>query len=474
MNNPVTFTFNTALLRRVACLMLAALVAIAGMPMLGSQHASAQQLSSRSIQMSDASTSGNVNITSGVGSGVGVTYRVSFTSKVKANSIIIDFCKEDPIINDTCTAPAGMSAASSTFVGVTGKVKAANNWSLTPAAGQLKLNNTTSGSSTDSISQTGTALVPVNEAQVFDINGVTNPNLTACTVAGVTNCTFYARIYTYANNTFGAYVSATNVGNNVVDYGGIALSTSTVITITARVQESLTFCVTAADPATWLAAGSGAANDCSASEVAAAPPALTLGHGSPTKVLDNNQADTASIWSQLSTNATSGAVINLVNSNVTCGGLSADNGATCAIPAVNGGAATAAAANAIETNAGTAAFGMFASDSSPATGGGVGTIIPNGPYHTAGHAKQEVPADPDTWYGMDTTTTQVNGNTPATTPGNVKGPVSGVASFGSIVASTASPTFHINNKYIFAATASLLTPAGIYTANLSMIATGTF
>ncbi len=447
--------------------MLAALLVAAGLPIITSQHASALQLSSRSIQMSDASTSGNVNITSGVGSGVGVTYRVSFTSKVRANSLIIDFCKEDPILNDTCTKPTGMTGASTAFAGVTGKISAANNWSLTPAAGQLRLNNTTPVSSTDSISQTGTPLVPVSEAQVFDITGMTNPDLTACTVAGVTNCTFYARIYSYGNNTFGNYVSPTNVGT-VVDYGGIALSTSTVISITARVQESLTFCVTAADPVTWLAAGSGAANDCSASEVAAAPPALTLGHGTPTKILDNNQADTASIWSQLSTNATNGAVINLVNSNVSCGGLSADNGATCAIPAVNGGSATPAAANAIEANAGTAAFGLFASDSFAATGGGVGSVIPNAPYNTTGHEKQAIPADPDTWYGMDTATAQANGNTPATTPGNV------TTTFGSIVASTTSPTYHINTMYVFAATAALTTPAGIYSANLSMIATGTF
>lgn len=447
--------------------MLIALLVVAGLPALSTPHASALQLASRSIQMSDASTSGNVNITSGVGSGIGVTYRVSFTSKVNANSLIIDFCKEDPIINDTCTTPAGMTAATASYTGVTGKVTAAHNWTLTPAAGQLKFKNTTLSSSLDSMSQSGTQLAPVSDNQVFDVTNVTNPNLTACTVAGVTKCTFYARIYTYPDNAWGTYVSPTSVGNSV-DYGGIALSTSTVITITARVQESLTFCVTAADPATWLAAASGAANDCSASEVAAAPPNLTLGHGSPTKILDNNQADTASIWSQLSTNATNGAVIDLVNSNVTCGGLSADNGVTCAIPAVNGGAAIATAPNAIEANAGTAAFGMFASTSSPATGGGVGSITPNAPYHTAGHAKQEVPTDPDTYYGMDTTTTQVNGNTPATTPGNVK------TKFGSIVASTASPAYHINNKYIFAATAALTTPAGIYAANLSMIATGTF
>ncbi len=467
MNNPIKFNINTTVLRRIACLMLVSLLIVAGLPVLGKQHVSALQLSSRSIQLSDASTSGNVNITSGVGSGVGVKYRVSFTSKVKANSVVIDFCKQSPIVNDTCTSPAGMTAAAGALTGVTGKINAVNNWSVTATAGQLKLKNTTPGASVDSISQTGTTLAPVSEVQVFDIANVTNPNLTACTVVGVTNCTFYARIYTYADNAWGTYVSPTSAGNTV-DYGGLALSTSTVISITARVQESLTFCVTAANPTTWLAVGSGAPNDCSAAEVAAAPPTLTLGHGAPTKILDNTQADTASIWSQLSTNATNGAVINLVNSNVTCGGLSADNGTTCAIPAVNGGSATPTATNAIEATAGTAAFGMFASLSTAATGGGVGAITPNAPYYTVGHAKQVVPADPDTWYGMDTATAQVNGNTPATTPGNVK------TTFGSIVASTASPTYHINNRYIFAATAALTTPAGIYAANLSMIATGTF
>jgi hypothetical protein len=46
--------------------------------------------------------------------------------------------------------------------------------------------------------------------------------------------------------------------------------------------------------------------------------------------------------------------------------------------------------------------------------------------------------------------------------------------FGSTLASSTGPTYLVDTNYVFAATAGLTTPAGIYSANLSMIATGTF
>lgn len=46
--------------------------------------------------------------------------------------------------------------------------------------------------------------------------------------------------------------------------------------------------------------------------------------------------------------------------------------------------------------------------------------------------------------------------------------------YGDRVAYSTSPVNLLINKYDFAATAASTTPAGIYTANLAMIATGTF
>jgi hypothetical protein len=254
-------------------------------------------------------------------------------------------------------------------------------------------------------------------------------------------------MYTYTDDAFGtsgtAYTGPTAIGS-YVDYGGTALSTTSVITITARVQEQLTFCVTAANPNTWTTN-----QDCSDPAVAAAPPALTLGHGSPTKVLDSNTVDTGDAYTQLSTNATHGAVINMRNSNLTCGGLSADNGTTCAIPPINAGATGVS-----NLAAGTAGFGLFVQVFTPTslTVGTIGSMAPTTNYNDGVHTSAPV------YYGMDNTT--VGNNVTST--------------YGSTVATTATPVYRADDDYTFAATSALTTPAGIYTANLTLVATGTF
>ena len=431
------FQFNTQLLKRTLYLMLAALVFTVGLPLAHSGHAAADQVSTRSIQMSDSSAHTGA-ITSGVGSGVGVKYKVTFTPVHQAASMVIDFCQEDPILADTCTRPVGMTAATG-ITNVSGTVGNAG-WTLTAAAGQAKLAD--GGTSTDDMQ----AATP----QVFELTGITNPT-------GVG--TFYARMYTYTDTSWGSnsYTGPTTLGT-FSDYGGVAMSTTQVITITARVQEQLTFCVTKANPVTdWTTN-----YDCSDPAVAnpANAPALILGHGTPTAILDANNVDTGTIYSQLSTNATHGAVINIRNSNTSCGGLSADSGTTCAIPPINGGSGAGASA----MTAGTAAFGLFASDSSHghqgATVVGIGSVTGAPAYHdqtpSSTHVDPSTPAN--LWYGMDN---QTAGNSVTST-------------YGSTVASTTAPTYREENTYVFAATSALTTPAGIYTANLSMTCTGTF
>jgi hypothetical protein len=100
---------------------------------------------------------------------------------------------------------------------------------------------------------------------------------------------------------------------------------------------------------------------------------------------------------------------------------------------------------------------LFVSDGALGTNGvipsGV-TFTPATAYHNAAH----VTVPNDVWYGMDTQT--ANDNVTST--------------FGSTICSTDGPVYRVNTSYTFAATAALTTPAGIYTANMSMIATGTF
>lgn len=424
MNSTINLSSTAA--RRIFYVVVAAVLMAAGLPFFNLGSASAAQLQNRSIYMSDSGVSGG-SITSGVGSGAAVMYTVSFDSVAQASSMVIDFCAEDPIVNDNCTTPTGFSASSATLgaTAVAGTVDTTNNWSITAATGRVKLADT--GTSGDDIQ----AATP----QSFELSGITNPS---------TLGTFYARFYTYANTTWGSYVSAINVGT-YLDYGGVALSTTNTITITARVQEQLTFCVTKSDPATWTVP------DCSDTSVASNPPALTLGHGSPTPVLDAQTVDTGTVWSQLSTNATAGASITMRNSNTVCGGLSADNGATCAIPANNSGAATASGM--LVGSSGGAQFGMYAGPYAVGGMGTIGTVAGSAAYFASGHA----PTDPTPYWGMDTVSTN-----------NVK------TVYGSTVASTAGPVYRACDQYTFAATAGLSTPAGIYTANLNLVATGTF
>jgi hypothetical protein len=470
------FTFDLKKLRQALCLMLVSLLIIAGLPLLNHGNAAAAQFSHRSIQMSDSSPSGGT-ITSGIGSGTSVTYQVTFTNASAAESMVIDFCTQDPIIGDTCTTPTSMSTPSALSLPTTSTgTMGGTGWTLdTSGAGQIKLKDTS-----------GTHSAVAGGTQQFDVK-FTNPSTTG---------TYYARMYSYCDNSYGstncaganttftgAYSNATNPGG-YTDYGGIALSTASVITITARVQESLTFCVTKAAPGSWSTT-----HDCSDPVVAQAAnlPSLILGHGSPTAVLDSNNVDTGDIYTQLSTNATYGAVINLHSSNTTCGGLSADNGVTCAIPPVNAGSA----AGPTKITAGTAAFGMVVFPGGHDTNGGIGSLTPTTPYYTNTTNDPEDAAltiadtnaptnatsttEKADYFGMDNTSTTGSTNSLGVANNGQSSYNGAVTStFGSTLAYSNSPVYRAEDHYAFGATSALTTPAGIYTANLSMVATGTF
>jgi hypothetical protein len=246
--------------------------------------------------------------------------------------------------------------------------------------------------------------------------------------------TFYARIYSYVAQT-NDYTSAA-VPGTVADFGGIALSTASQISITAKVQETLTFCVSGT-PQT-------AANTtaCLVGDITA--PTLTIGHGSPATI-DSSAVDVASAYTQVSTNASGGISMRMKSGN-TCssGGLSSNGGSVCNIPGTPGGSAAAVA-----MPAGTAGFGLFVAASSNNTTG-TGTIAPVAPYNGNGHTT----ISSDLFYGMNGT--------------NV------TSTYGDVIASSSAPLSLTNNRLVFAATAALTTQAGIYTVNESLIVTGTF
>lgn len=386
---------------------LAAAVAVllgALVPLLTPFASAAGQVQTRSIQMSDSTPSQT-----------GVTYTVTFTTATAgADSMIIDFCNDGSIIGSTCTAPAAMDAKTSLGFTTTDAQMTGGKWSVDTANG---LATTTRVLLKDQSGTSANALTAPT-AITFDLTGIVNTSATG---------TFWARVYTYNDDSYGgtgtAYTTPQALGT-YVDYGGFAMSTATLINITATVMETLTFCVNK----TTIASACGGITT---------PVALTIGNGTP-KVLRTTAADTDNAFFQISTNALTGAVIRMKTHN-TCSGLSRDGGATCLIP---GFGATADPF----TTANTAEFGVNVASDTP-LGSTIGTLTGAAPYATASN------------YAMDDTT---SGNRVTTGPGTKLADTTGAASAD------------LGGVLTFAAQAAATTPAGVYKADESLIATGTF
>lgn len=374
-------TTRNRLFRPAALFAVVGLLAGIVIPLARTNSVYAAQVTSRSIQMS-RSTPG----------ATGVTYKVTFTSVATAQSLVVDFCDESPIIGQTCTLPAGMV--------LTGVTTPTANWTITAPTGSntyVKLSRSTSWGAAQTIT--------------FEIAGITNTTKTVPTPS------FYARIYTFTGTTQGSYASPTNVGAHVDD-GGIALSTAVDITVTATVMETLTFCTSKVAP------GAG----CTGTTA----PDVVVGKGTPkaldTAAVDGTATDTA--YAQLSTNATSGAIINLKTvSSTTCAGLSRDSGTTCEIAAKGAFGPIAAFA------------GQFGVNVANGTGG-TGTVTANANYGTTANS-----------FGMANAV---------------------YSTYGDTIASSAGPVSNVNVLLTYGANASATTPAGVYRTTESLIATGTF
>jgi hypothetical protein len=363
----------------------AAVITLLGLatPALMTSTVSAAQLTNRSIQLSSA----NANDTN-------VSYKVGFTPGSSAGAVMITFCSDSPIPGQTCTAPSGFTAASAATT---------NGGTIETSIAANIIKYTKAGMST---------------AQSIDFTGIHNP-----TSANTSSVGFYARIVTYADNTYGGYTSPTAIGT-AIDNGGVAMSINNPIQISAAVRETMTFCVSKAAPTA----------DCTGTDT----PSLTLGNGTPA-ALDAQHTDTAGAYTQISTNALSGAVVNMKIDN-TCGGLvrvGASNVCDIAPVATGHSPITAGSAAKFGLNVGAGA----------AVGTGSGSVTAATNYATASE------------YGMN----WVSGN------------ATGVGStYGDTIYSTAAAINNINVPLTFAATVTNTTPAGLYKANLSLIATGTY
>ncbi len=267
----------------------------------GAQTVYAGTVSSRSIEMS-----------SSLASATGVEYTVQYTpaSSNSIEGVIVDFCSNSPIIGASCTAPTGFSVGTPTVTNYSTSM--GTGWTASAeSTSTLELSNTTA--------QTQSTTTPDS----FTLTTATNPSTVG---------SFYARITTYTSApptaTSSPAYSATAPGT-YQDDGGVALSTTSAIDITAVVQETLGFCVY---PGTT-------GSSCGTS------PSFTMGTSVDGEIVIGSAAVyTNPVDFSVSTNANHGAAINLEGGTLTSGSNT--------IPAMT----TAGA-----ITAGTADFGLYLS-----------------------------------------------------------------------------------------------------------------
>lgn len=276
----------------------------------------------------------------------------------------------------------------------------------------------------NTVAVTGTIAAATANISV-PIAGITNPS----TVGPI-----YARIVTYDTGAHAALYNSAQTASqdaNRVDEGGAAISITNTIGVSAAVLESMLFCVSAA------AINADCAN--------VSTPTLKLGETTGSVIaLSSSAISTGSLFTQISTNAATGAVVSLKSNATDCGGMIRAGAASsvCDIkPALVGG-----------ITAGAAKFGLMTETSTDSTGAGV---TPSGIYQV------------DSGSGYSTSAYALNyavGNT------------SGVTSpYGDPLLNTAgAPVNNKNIKLKFGASISNDTPAGLYSVDLGLIATGKF
>lgn len=360
--------------------------------------ASAAQLTERSIALSSSSVNAK-----------DVTYQIKFKASAgaaTAQAFVVDFCSNTPLIGEDCTPPTGLDVSAV---------------------------ETTTGSTTVAPlgSAENTVVVTKSIAGNSDVD-VTLTKIDNPSVVGP----MYARIITFntADNAR-LYVDTTASSNaNRIDEGGAAIQITNTIGVSGAVLESLTFCVSGANDI-------GAA--CVPTDAALDAPTLKLGEQvGDLYALSPGIVSEGSIYTQLSTNAATGAVVSLKSSTVGCGGLMRFG----ANPATQCDIKPAGVTDGITGDNG-AKFGVKTTAPVAVGASANGTLVPSGSYNNSSFVL-----------------------------GWTVGDASGVTStFGDPFFNTnGAPANNQNMRLIFGATVTNDTPAGLYSADLNLIATGKF
>jgi len=408
------------LLDRRAGYSLASIGLLLGMvaPAVLPAFASAALLTSRSITLSNSAADAS-----------SVSYNVKFTAPGNIGAtggseggVIIGFCSDTPLTGAPCTMPSGFSTSGVAVTGVKYAGSAAGSNGTVSSIDFTAAPNANSG-----VKWTAGSAYTGGTTFEMTLTGIHNPTSTG---------SFYARITTYADKTALDTWTDDDTLGSYADDGAVALAATNSVGVTAYVVESMVFCVSGANPGPT----------CGTSGQAVTSPSLTLGEtvGS-VKALNTANLSTGTIYAQLSTNASGGAVVNLKSDATSCGGLYRNgNTANCNI------APMATPANgSTGFSAGEAYFGLTVGAESDAPGatGTSGALDSTNGYD-------------DTHYFIDYDAGDTTGVT---------------SSYGSNILNTAGAP--VNNKYVpitLGASISNVTPAGVYGATLNMIGVGTF
>lgn len=190
---------STGIIKRI----IYSFVAVATLLIYYPGVAAAQQISSRSVEIGSSVA------------GVNTTYTFNFTVPQSTTIRSASFAACTTAAGACTAAPGFASPNISILASQPTNLGSATGWTVdTAATGTLRLNN-----ATNSVAPTG--------AQTVVFSNVTNPS--------ATNSTFYIRISTFSD---AAYTT-------LIDSGVVATSTSGQITVTAAVNETLTFTLAA-------------------------------------------------------------------------------------------------------------------------------------------------------------------------------------------------------------------------------------
>ena len=434
------------LLSRPIYVILAITIVLAGvLPIVvGSNKAYAYgEVTSRSISLSTSQA------------GTAATYLVKFTPATTslAEAVVLNFCDDTPLIGVNCgwtstsqslndTGTLAITNITNTgTVGTQDVTIGSGHWTI----GVGTNNDSTNNGAVVVLSDGNTNNFTSGDTVSFTITGLVNPNYiaatTVCAAVDQPNCTYYGRILTYSatTNVSADYVSSnpTVSGIALVDAGGIALSTSAQITVTAKVQEQITFCVFAT-LSSGGAAGCGTANSGLSTE---GPPSIGLG-STPNDVLSSSGNYTnKDVNYQIQTNAGSGAAIFIYGDTLTSGANS-----------ISGIDPTASLVNG--ANYGTAQFGLCSAKVT--TGSGTFTIESN--YTGGGVVCAGVTDGLDGDNGNDFFFDGSSHTTMSTTDQ---------------VAQAAAGTYD-QGLLAFAVNIPVTQAAGVYVANIGLVANGTY